>query len=211
MRWGGCTELVPVTVKYRKRRIICHQTQPPLVRVMDYACSLEHQLLHHRANPSEFRSVTHRLLGFMQSALIHQTQQIHGNRNQCAQQKDRGDLALGQPNESRVGLELRMKLLVCATVRKQSNDLLRRERCFAQGYAPALQHILGQKHLLIPHVDGALSQPVDTVHRQSGIAFTNLNAISPHTLTLVLTHSDPHRMCYRAIGPLPASPPASTH
>jgi hypothetical protein len=114
LKRSGRIELAPVTLKHRKRTVIGPQAQHPLAGMVDHASGLEHQLLHHRANSSSLRCVTHRRIGLMQRVLAHQAQQVHRHRRQCAHQIVRVELARGQPGEIHVGLELRVKLLMRA-------------------------------------------------------------------------------------------------
>lgn len=94
-----------------------------------------------------------------------------------------------------LGHELRLphEVPLCATkpmVCVQRNDLLGRERV-GQGGAPALQHILGQQHLLALFVDGAFGQPVHAPRSQHVIAMPELNTVCPQALALALTQLRP--------------------
>jgi len=147
-------------LKHRKATVAARYPQHPAPCVADDARGLVHHLLHHRLDAPTQRRFAQRAVALMQRVLAHDAQQIHGQRRQRAHQVVGGKLARGQAVEIHVGFELGMKLLVRGMVSVQGDDLLRAELA-AQRRGPALQHVLGQQHLLALFVEGALAQTVD--------------------------------------------------
>ncbi len=132
--------------------------------------------------------------------LTDQTQQVHRHRRQCTHQVVGVKVARGQQREVHVGLEHRVKLLVRAVVGLQGQDALGRER-LGQSARPALQHILGQQHLLVAPVDDALAQAVHPPRSQDMTLVLDLNRLAPDTLALALAQHRPPGIGIGHLGP----------
>jgi len=173
-------EIVLVMLKHRKRAVIGTHALHPLARVLDHVSGLEHQLLNHRTNSSSLRRLVQRQTWLMQSVLPHQVQQIHDYHRQCIQQIVRIELARRQAHAIHVHLELKMKLLMCELI--------------GQSGAPAVQHMLGQQHILTLFGRRCVrSTHLQSAAYQGARPAPGKNFVCPDRLPVGSCHQLPHR------------------
>ena len=122
------------------------------------------QRLHHRLDAPPLGAVPDGMrIGPEQAALSHQSQDVHSQCLHLAHQGVGVELALRQPGEIKVGLELRVELLARGVVRVQRSDVLGIESGW-QARHPALRCELGHDQHPPVLVDCALDQTQHSVH-----------------------------------------------